>query len=62
MMSRNQDGQVMNIFLEGHEWKQVRKCGECDDLGGRKDSCGHCGMLRPAGVVASCKEQWDMLL
>ena len=50
MMSRNQDGQVMNIFLEDYEWKQVWKCGEC------KGSCGHCGVLRPAGVVASCKE------
>ena len=30
MMSRNQDGQVMNIFLEDYEWKQVWKCGECD--------------------------------
>ena len=56
MMSRNQDGQVMNIFLEDYEWKQVWKCGECDDLGGQKGSCEHCGMLRPAGVIASCEE------
>jgi hypothetical protein len=57
MMSRNQDGQAMNIFLENYEWKQVWwKCGECDDFGGRKGPCEHCGMLRPAGVIASCKE------
>ena len=62
MMSRNQDSQVMNIFLEDYEWKQVRKCGECGDFGGRKGSCGHCGVLRPAGVIASCKKRWGMLL
>ena len=58
MMPRNQDGQAMNIFLEGysHEWKQVWKCGECDEFGGRKGSCGHCGMLRPGGFIASCEE------
>ena len=56
MMSRNQDGQVMNIFLEDYEWEQVWKCGECDDFGGQKDSCEHCGVLRPAGVIASCEE------
>jgi hypothetical protein len=62
MMSRNQDGQAMNIFLGDCEWKQVRKCGECGDLGGQKGSSGHCGVLRPAGVIALCEEQWVMLL
>jgi hypothetical protein len=62
MMSRNQDGQVMNIFLEDYEWKQVWKCGERDEIGGRKDSCEHRGMLRPDGVIASCEKQWGMLL
>ena len=54
MMSRNQDGEVMNIFLEDYEWRQVWKCRECDDFGGRKRSCEHCGVLRPAGVIAAC--------
>jgi hypothetical protein len=39
MMPRNQDGQMMKIFLEDYEWKQVWKCGECDDFGGQKGSC-----------------------
>jgi hypothetical protein len=53
MMSRNQDGQVMNIFLEDFEWKQVWKCGERDEFGGRKGSCEYFGMLRPEGLKGS---------
>jgi hypothetical protein len=56
MVSRNQDDQVMNIFLKDYGWNQVWKCGVCDDFGGQKGSCEHCGVLRPAGVIASCEE------
>jgi hypothetical protein len=40
MMSRNQDGQAMNISLGVCEWKQVRKCGGCDGFGGQKVPVG----------------------
>jgi hypothetical protein len=47
MMSRNQDGQVMNIFLEDYEWKQkVRKCGECFQTSG--------GKKVPVNIVVCC--------
>jgi hypothetical protein len=39
-----EDG-IMNIFLEDYEWKQVRKCGECDDSGGKKV---------PVNIVVCC--------
>jgi hypothetical protein len=40
----------MKIFLEDCEWRQVRRCGERGDFGGRKYSCEKFGVLRPAGV------------
>jgi hypothetical protein len=55
MVSRNQDGQVMNISLEDSKWKQVWKCGERDEFGGGGGGSGeHCGVLRPDGIIAYC--------
>jgi hypothetical protein len=45
-----QDGEVMNIFLEDYEWKQVYKCTDCNEYGSFALSCDACGKSRPGGT------------